>query len=71
MRGGVGTIENGASPCANGYGKNLCQACVEHNGEMYERLTSNTCSRCPEPTLNAVKVVGLGLVVILYVVLLI
>ena len=71
LSGGFGTNENGASPCAAGYGENLCHACVEHGGDVYERLTSSTCSRCPEPTLNALKVMGIGLVVILYVVLLI
>ena len=70
--GGFGTATDGASPCAKGYGGNLCDACVkDEDGNNYERLTGRTCSKCPNKEANIVRVVGLVILILIVVLLMI
>ena len=69
--GGYGNTENGATVCAPGYGGNLCHKCINHDGQKYERLQRNTCSKCPAKSTNLFRVIGLFLLVLLLIVLLI
>lgn len=57
--------------CAPGYDGELCSECTIVNGTKYERLADFECTKCPDPTLNAIRVVGLAIAITLFVVLLI
>ena len=64
--GGFGTESNGTSPCAKGYGGNLCDACVmDEEGNNYERITQHSCSKCPDKSVNAGRIAGMTVVIIL------
>ena len=68
FRGGIGTTENGQTPCAEGYGANLCDECVKgKDGTQYERITVHSCSKCPNKTTNALRIVGTGLTVLVFI----
>ena len=70
--GGFGGTENGASPCATGYGGNLCDECItDADGNKYERITGHQCSKCPEKSVNAIRIVGLSVLVLACVLLLV
>ena len=42
-----------------------------HNGDKYERLADFECTKCPDPVLNAIRVVGLGITIVLFIIALI
>ena len=66
--GGFGSEESGASPCAKGYGGNLCDKCVQdEEGNYYERVTPHACSKCPPETVNALRISGMIILGVLYV----
>ncbi|CAI2375821.1 unnamed protein product [Moneuplotes crassus] len=45
--------------CQDGYQGILCTECVVTNGEKYERLANFECSKCPDPVMNALRILGL------------
>ena len=64
--GGFGNEGDGASPCAKGYGGNLCDACVtDEEGSNYERITQHTCSKCPDKLVNAVRIAAMTVIIML------
>jgi hypothetical protein len=48
--------------CSNGYEGNLCQTCSVH----YSRTWENACSKCPDPDVNIIRLIfiGIGLVLV-------
>ena len=70
--GGYGTSNDGSSPCAKGYGGNLCDQCVhDEDGNNYERIRAHQCSKCPSPTANSIRIAGLALLILLCVMILV
>ena len=68
FRGGIGTSTNGTTPCAKGYGGNLCDKCVhDEEGNTFERVSAHACSQCPSLTVNVLRILGLTIIVLLYV----
>jgi hypothetical protein len=55
-----GYVENSLHPikCAEGYGGYLCTQCEIVDGKKYQPLSGFEWARCPDPTLNAIRVVG-------------
>jgi len=53
--------------CDDGYKSNLCQSCEDD----WSRTSKNTCQRCPSDAINAVRLCGIGLGVIIYVVIMV
>lgn len=49
----------------------MCAECTFYNNTKYEKLTDFQCSKCPDPGINALKVVGLGIVMLALIALLI
>lgn len=61
-------LENRTWPtkCENGYGGNLCHACVRHDDTMYTRVNKHECLKCsPNQTLNILRIVGIALVLVI------
>ena len=54
-----------------GYGGLLCSECQIYNDTKYEKLTDFQWSKCPDPVLNALKVIGLGAIVVAFIAVLI
>lgn len=50
--------------CAEGYSGQLCTECEIVDGEKYERLSNYECSKCPDPVLNALRILGLMILVL-------
>ena len=63
-----GFVENGDYPVNwdTGYGGLLCSECQIYNDTKYEKLTDFQWSKCPDPILNALKVIALGVLVLPY-----
>eukprot|EP00359_Climacostomum_virens_P000523 CAMPEP_0204898508 /NCGR_PEP_ID=MMETSP1397-20131031/1335_1 /ASSEMBLY_ACC=CAM_ASM_000891 /TAXON_ID=49980 /ORGANISM="Climacostomum Climacostomum virens, Strain Stock W-24" /LENGTH=1022 /DNA_ID=CAMNT_0052066371 /DNA_START=57 /DNA_END=3125 /DNA_ORIENTATION=- len=53
--------------CEDGYESNLCQSC--RSG--WSRTSKNTCQLCPEESVNALRLSGIGLGVMIYVVIMV
>ncbi|CAI2370495.1 unnamed protein product [Moneuplotes crassus] len=49
--------------CAEGYTGNLCSKCVVTKNVKYAQTGDYECSKCPNPVLNAIRVVGAALLV--------
>jgi len=56
--------------CASGYEGNLWSKCSlptirnnKSNGEKYMKVGNFKCQRCPDPLMNAIRVIGVGLLV--------
>lgn len=50
-----------------GYGGDLWSEWIFYEGRKYESLGDFECSKCPDPTLNAIRVVGVGIAVLLFI----
>ena len=68
-----GFVENGEYPVNwdTGYGGLLCSECQIYNDTKYEKLTDFQWSKCPDPVLNALKVIALGALVLFFIAILI
>ena len=68
-----GYNENQEMPifCAEGYTGLLCSECTILDGAKYERTTNFICSKCPDPVLNGIRLVGIGLLICIFLCLLI
>jgi hypothetical protein len=52
--------------CASGYQGYLCSGCISDGDTRYEQVDDFVCAKCPEPVLNALKVFGLFLLVVIF-----
>ena len=52
--------------CAEGYSGYLCTSCLIVNNTKFQRVGVYECERCPDPTLNAIRVVGLFILILLF-----
>lgn len=57
--------------CRKGYSKNLCDKCVKVDGTQYQRTGDNQCGICPDEVLNAFRLFGLLLLLVLFIVIVI
>jgi hypothetical protein len=57
--GGYSVINEYPVECADGYGGNLCTKCTITNTDKYEHVNNYECQKCPNPILNAIRIVGL------------
>ena len=48
--------------CGEGYGGYLCSECQIVNGTKYQRVSAYICAKCPDPVLNAIRVIIVTLV---------
>jgi hypothetical protein len=53
--------------CLEGYKGRLCHQCVLEGDAMFTRQGKHECVKCPSPSENAAKVIGLALLVLLYI----
>ena len=49
----------------------MCAECVVTGDDKYEAVGNNQCAKCPDPTLNAIRVVGIIILVLMFMVVLI
>jgi hypothetical protein len=49
--------------CADGYAGNLCTKCTITDASKYEQVNNFECQKCPNPILNAIRIVGLLFIV--------
>ena len=63
-KGGYSSDDNNPSPCAPGYKGFLWSNWDIVDGEKYERFAEFEWSKCPDPALNIIRVLGLGLLVV-------
>jgi hypothetical protein len=54
-----------------GYMGLVCNEWVVDGDEKYERISENTCSQCPNPVFNIIRIVGWGLAILLFLTILI
>lgn len=68
-----GYNENNKYPvnCATGYTGILCSEWVVEGDQKYEQISENTCSKCPNPVMNIIRIIGVAILVIIFLVLLI
>ena len=57
--------------CAEGYKGLLCNECITEGDVKYERISDNTCSKCPDPMFNIIRIVGFSLLIIIFLIILI
>ncbi|CAI2379456.1 unnamed protein product [Moneuplotes crassus] len=57
--------------CAAGYQGYLCTQCISDDQSRYGQVDSFVCEKCPEPILNALRVIGISTAVIIFLCLLI
>ena len=64
-----GYIDRADAPveCEIGYTGVLCSDWEIINGTKYEKVSDTTCQKCPNPTLNAIRVVGMIILIFLFV----
>ena len=51
---------------AEGYTGILWNECIIKGKKKYERINENTCSECPDPLLNMIRIIGIGLSIIIF-----
>lgn len=54
--------------CKVGYEGYLCSVCGIVDNEKYEEVSDYLCSKCPNPTLNTIKVVGMLILAVAFMV---
>jgi hypothetical protein len=52
--------------CAKGYGDNLCTRCLNIEGQQFQRTGDHKCSMCIDAWINALRLLGLGIVMVLF-----
>ena len=52
--------------CETGYKGHLCTQCDIVGSDKYQSMSNFECSKCPEPVVNAIRVIGLMLAILLY-----
>ena len=57
--------------CAEGYQGVLCNEWVSDENNKYERITENTCSKCPNSFSNIIRLIMVSIVIIVFLALLI
>ena len=57
--------------CRKGYASNLCHACIKVDGTQYQRTGDNACGICPDPVLNAFRLFGLLILLVIFVIVII
>ena len=57
--------------CAEGYKGFLWNECETDGDEKYERISENTWSKCPDPTLNIIRIIGFGFLILIFLTILI
>jgi hypothetical protein len=57
--------------CAAGYQGLLCNECIIDGETQYERISDNQCSKCPDPTMNLLRIVGCGIAIVIFMMVLI
>lgn len=55
--------------CAEGYEGLLCSQCQIINGTKYQPLSNYECVKCPDPTMNMIRVVGFIILALLFLIL--
>ena len=68
-----GYITNSTYPVywASGYEGLLCNECIDNDKEKYERISDNQWSKCPDPTLNFLRIIGFGILILIFLVIMI
>ena len=57
--------------CLDGHSGFLCSSCTIENGVKYERVAEFQCAKCPDPVLNAIRVVGVVIIAFVFLLILI
>ena len=65
-KGGYLADDESPTECAIGYKGNLWIKCDIVNSKKYYNTGEFTCQKCPDPALNAMRVLGVGVIVFLY-----
>lgn len=61
------SIENGHPvKCKTGYTGYLCIECDIVDGVKYQKVGNYECTKCPDPILNGVKVIGIALLIFIF-----
>ena len=53
--------------CEEGYSGYLCSICTEVNGDKYERVSENDCTKCIKNWINIIRMLGFLSLIILYI----
>ena len=69
--GGYTNNTNQPTICETGYKGNLCSNCDIVDSQKYEQVGNFECLKCPDIVFNAIRVIGLCLLVFLFIMLLI
>ena len=56
---------------ADGYEGLLWNECITVGNEKYERISDNQWSKCPDPSLNFLRIVGFGVLVLIFLIIMI
>ncbi|CAI2380520.1 unnamed protein product [Moneuplotes crassus] len=65
-KGGFSATNTFPVNCATGYDGLLCSQCISNDQTRYEQVDEFVCEKCPEPFLNALKVLGVFLAVFIF-----
>lgn len=65
-KGGYFPTKENPVECKVGYQGNLCSECSMDNGEKYMKVGNFKCQKCPDPIMNAIRVIGVGLFVFMF-----
>ena len=57
--------------CADGYEGLLWNEWVVTGDQKYERISDNQCSKCPDPTLNFIRIMGFGVLILIFLIIMI
>jgi hypothetical protein len=65
------TDPHSAVECLEGYGGRLCHSCVMNEHLRFTRTGKHECIKCADPTINSLRILGLLILLIGYLLLLI
>ena len=57
--------------CADGYEGLLWNEWIVIGDQKYERISDNQCSKCPDPTLNFIRIMGFGVLILIFLIIMI
>lgn len=52
--------------CETGYQGILCNDCITDGETKYERISENTCSKCPDYTMNLIRIILVGIIFLVF-----
>ena len=69
--GGFNELNKHPVECAEGYKGILWNEWITDGDIKYEQITENICSQCPDPAINLIRIIGVALLVLIFLILLI